>query len=84
MAALNGALELALGRYSQAAAQKLKADVFSIKDGIILNYLSPFRRHMEALAESPSKHDNLMFFINTLGGVVKIVEKIVTNHKTPL
>lgn len=77
MAVLNETVELALTHYSKLIADKFEADVFSFIGGIIPDYLTPFRSHIEALAPRPDKPDNLVFFIHTPGGVAEVVEKMV-------
>lgn len=77
MAVLNETIELALSHYSHLTAQKFKSDVFSFVGGIRPEYLSPFRAHMENLANRDDKTDNLVFVIHTPGGVAEVVEKMV-------
>lgn len=77
MAVLNETIELALNHYSRAAAKLFEADIFSFIGGIRPEYLSPFRAHMENLANREGKSDNLVFFIHTPGGVAEVVEKMV-------
>jgi len=77
MAILNETIEQALSHYSNLTAQKFKADVFSYIGGILPEYLSPFRSHMENLADRNSKPENLAFIIYTAGGVAEVVEKMV-------
>jgi len=77
MAVLNETIELALEHYSHLTAKEFKADVFSFVGGIIPEYLSSFRAHMENLANRDDKSTNLVFLIHTPGGVVEVVEKMV-------
>lgn len=77
MAILNQTIELALSHYSKTTADAFKADVFSFIGGISPDLLSPFRAHMEQLAERKERPDNLVFMLYTAGGMVEIVEKMV-------
>lgn len=77
MAVLNETIELALNDFASLTAQIFKADVFSFIGGIMPEYLSPFRAHMENLANREEKSDNLVFIVHTPGGVAEIVEKMV-------
>lgn len=77
MAVLNETIELALDHFSNLTANTFKADVFSFIGGIRPEYLSPFRAHMENLANREGKSDNLVFILHTPGGVAEIVEKMV-------
>jgi len=77
MAVLNETIELALDHYSGVTANVMKADVFSFIGGIMPEYLTPFRSHMENLAEREGKTKNLVFLLHTPGGVAEVVEKMV-------
>lgn len=77
MAVLNETVDLALKHYSAAVAKNFEADVFSFIGGIRYEYLLPFRAHIEALTSRPTIPENLVFFINTPGGVAEVVEKMV-------
>ncbi len=77
MAVLNETIELALNHYSDLTAQTFKADVFSFIGGIRPEYLSPFRAHMEGLADREVRPKNLVFLLHTPGGVAEVVEKMV-------
>jgi len=77
MAVLNETIELALQHYSTAAARLFEADVFSYIGGIQHGYLAHFRACIETLARGDYKTDNLIFFLQTGGGVAEVVEKMV-------
>ncbi len=77
MAVLDQTIDNALVFYAEEIAKALKADVFSYIGGIRPEYIAPFRRSMELLAERDKRADNLAFFIHTPGGVVEVVEKMV-------
>ncbi len=77
MAILNETIELALNHLSEETAKVFGADVFSFIGGIRPEYLSPFRAHMEELADRNERPDNLAFLLHTPGGVAEVVEKMV-------
>ena len=76
MAVLDQTIETALEIFAGNTAKAFKADVFSYIGGIRPNYLSAFRSKIEELAKN-SETDELVFIINTPGGVAETVEKMV-------
>lgn len=77
MTVLNETIEIALKHYSREAAEQFNSDVFAFVGGVIPQYLSSFRAHIEILADNKNKTENLAFFLYTPGGVAEVVEKIV-------
>lgn len=86
MAVFDQTINMALDSYSQYLARLCKADVFTYFGDIHGALVPPFRANMEMLAEARSpgneRTDNLVFVIQTNGGMVEIVEKMVeiTRH----
>ncbi|MBV1898346.1 MAG: ATP-dependent Clp protease proteolytic subunit [Cycloclasticus sp.] len=77
MAILNETIDLALDHYAAEVSRVFASDLFSFVGGIRPQLLSPFRAHMEGLANRTNKTENLVFILHTPGGVAEVVERMV-------
>lgn len=77
MAVLNETIDMALTHYSNEMSNAFKSDVFSFIGGIRMEFLAPFRAHIELLAERSKKNDSLVFLLHTPGGLAEAVENMV-------
>jgi membrane-bound ClpP family serine protease len=78
MALLNQTIEMALNHYASSTVRAFTGDVFSYYGSIRLNLFSEFRSKIEDLVESRENDtDTLVFLLQTGGGEVEMVEKMV-------